>query len=495
MASFPITGLRGDPSSRETLDGMDSRCKRMPENEELCRRLHQRLVFLHDFVLPLKAEDAQKRQYVAVVVRLIKIMRRTPLLLRLANSEAMVQNLKGLQLQLDQVQRDVGQGDTPEMTLWKEQWENDRAQQFQKLQERVPKASDRMLVNEVRGDRKLQEALMTLSNGMNWEGQSPDMVKLKQETFDRVSKYAQLNGLQMFEWFIPIDNVEYEDEAIGNRGTFGDVSRGTWTNNNGRVNVVVKRLFPELSANSDQAFLRQLELWSSIPSDKHILKLYGGSHVTSPQFYVCEDAHNGNLAEFLEENEDFFWQMFLGVAEGIKVLHSQKIVHCALKCANILVGADYTAKLTDFGFSSVRTLSAGLSDKSAKATEAAIRWKPKEVLEQAGNEEPQYASDIYSLGMCLIEALSHEVPFGMDDDTDVMEKIMRGELPDRPEDVSNDTWNLITRISNVNPTKRPSLDEVINEFSVRAAEEHKLHPVPRSVGLESGTSSAAPAAA
>ncbi|RLN51689.1 hypothetical protein BBJ29_008848 [Phytophthora kernoviae] len=450
MDSFPITGLRGGPPSRKALEGMDTRCKRMPENEETCHRLYQQLIFLHDFVLPLEAEDPSKRQYIDVIVRLIKIMRRTPLLLRLANSGALVQNLKGLQLQLDQVQKDIGQG-TPDMTLREEQWDNDRAQQYQKLQER-----------------------------------SPEMVKLKQETFDRVSKYAQLTGLQMFTWFIPIDNVEYEDEAIGNRGTFGDVGRGTWTTKGKRLNVVVKRLFPELSANSDQDFLKQLELWSSIPEDRHILKLFGGSHVSSPQFYVCEDAHNGNLDEFLEDNSKFFWQMFLDVAEGIKVLHSRNIFHGGLKCSNILVGADYTAKLTDFGFSSVRSLSAGLSERSAKATGQSIRWKPKEVLEEVGDEEPQYASDIYSLGMCLIEALSHEPPFGMNDDLDVMKFILQGKMPDKPEDVSDDTWDLITRISCTDPKKRLSLDEVIKEFGARAAEERKLHPVPRPVMLEPG---------
>ncbi|RLN44593.1 hypothetical protein BBO99_00003651 [Phytophthora kernoviae] len=453
MDSFPITGLRGGPPSRKALEGMDTRCKRMPENEEPCHRLYQQLIFLHDFVLPLKAEDPSKRQYIDVIVRLIKIMRRTPLLLRLANSEALMQNLKVLQLQLDQVQKDIGQG-TPDMTLREEQWDNDRAQQYQKLQER-----------------------------------SPEMVTLKQETFDRVSRYAQLTGLQMFAWFIPIDNVEYEDEVIGERGTFGDVCRGTWMTKGKRLNVVVKRLFPELSANSDQDFLRQLELWSSIPEDRHILKLFGGSHVSSPQFYVCEDAHNGSLDEFLEGNSEFFWQMFLDVAEGIKVLHSRNIFHGGLKCSNILVGADYTAKLTDFGFSSVRSLSAGLSEQSAKAAGQSIRWKPKEVLEEVGDEEPQYASDIYSLGMCMIEALSREPPFGMNDEPDVMEFIMQGKMPDKPEDVSGDTWDLITRISCTNPKKRLSLDEVLMEFGARAAEERKLHPVPRPVMLEPGPGS------
>lgn len=72
------------------------------------------------------------------------------------------------------------------------------------------------------------------------------------------------------------------------------------------------------------------------------------------QFYVCENAHYyGNLAEFLEDDEHgvLFWRLFKQVAQGLKFLHDTNTTHGGLKCYNILVGAKYTAKLADFGFS------------------------------------------------------------------------------------------------------------------------------------------------
>lgn len=278
------------------------------------------------------------------MVRFTKLMRRKPLLLRLASSETLVTTIRELQLKLSDVAQGLHLADKPEATRWEQQWDADRNEQFGKLNELVTGASERMLVNEFRGDKKVQEALMNLNSGIKWKGQTPEMLKLKEDTFARVSGYLNQTGMRMFDWFIPIDDVEYEDEAIGNRGTFGDVCRGSWIHDGERTEVVVKRLFPETSSESDDAFLRQLELWGGLPPNKHILKLHGGSHVSKPQFYICENAHYGNLAEFLEDDKHsgLFWRMFLQVAEGVKFLHSQNTVHGGLKCNNILVGEGFT---------------------------------------------------------------------------------------------------------------------------------------------------------
>ncbi|ETK73312.1 serine/threonine protein kinase [Phytophthora nicotianae CJ01A1] len=477
---FPIEGLRGSPLSTKTLTDMGSRCRRMPENELLCRQVLERLQFLHDSVAPLDVEDQPKVKYTGVVVRFVKLMRRKPLLQRLASSETLVMTIHELQLKLSDVGQAMGLADKPEMTKWEAQWDADRAEQYGKLTKLVTGASERMLVNEFRGDKKVKEALMNLHSGINCKGQSPEMVELKETTFNRVSTYLNQTGLRMFEWFIPIDDVEYEDEAIGDRGTFGDVSRGTWLHDGKRTEVVVKRLFPETSSDSDDAFLSQLTLWGGLPDNEHILKLYGGSHVSNPQFYVCENAHYGNLADFLDDGEHSvrFWRLFKQVALGLKFLHDRNTVHGGLKCNNILVGANYTAKLADFGFSTVRTLSAGLSGNADRANARSVRWKPKEVLEETGMDEPRFKSDVYSLAMCMIEAKTHEAPFGMDDDAEVMDMIMRGERHPCPDDMSETSteWAFISRLCDPDIEKRPSLDEVLKEISVFADAEEKQHP-------------------
>jgi serine/threonine protein kinase len=127
-----------------------------------------------------------------------------------------------------------------------------------------------------------------------------------------------------------------------------------------------------------------------LPESKFILKLHGGSHVSKPQFYVCENAPNGNIAEFLGDKAHsvLFWRLFKQVTEGIKFLHENKAIHGGLKCNNILVGADYTPKLADFGFSSVRSLSAGMSPSADMASKTSVRWNPNEVVKESGGGAP-----------------------------------------------------------------------------------------------------------
>ncbi|RLN70624.1 hypothetical protein BBJ28_00024165 [Nothophytophthora sp. Chile5] len=479
--SFPVERLKGQPPSRKTLKDITSRCKRMPENEKLCRSVHARLEYLHDPVAPLDRTASPKVKYVDVLVRFVKLMRRKPLLMRLATSDTTVQMIRELHRDLDVVATELGLDDRVEMQ-WTEQFAADLAEQYTKLAERVTGSSDRMLVNEVRGDKKLQEALMTLYSGLQTANQTPEMRKLIEATFTRVSNFSQLTGLGMFDWFISLEDVEYEDEAIG-IGTFGDVSRGTWLHNGKRQEVVVKRLWEKGDGSSDDPFLNQLEVWGGIPDHPNILKLYGGCHVSSPQFYVCENAIRGNLLDFLakDENRGLFWRMFRQVAEGLQFLHSQRIVHGGLKCHNILVGDKNVAKLGDFGFSSIRSLSMGLSANSSKVQSEAVRWKPKEMLQEEGNEEPRFESDIYSLGMCMIEAITQALPFGLTDDTDVMEFIMKGGCHPRPDDVeiADETWSLITRLCASDFHDRPTIETVIEEISAFAREEGAQNPVPQ----------------
>ncbi|KAG7378546.1 hypothetical protein PHYPSEUDO_009939 [Phytophthora pseudosyringae] len=467
---FPIEGLKGSPPSRKVLMDMAPRCKRMPENEAMCTRLLQRLNDLHDSVAPIDEKDLRKQVYTDVVIRFVKLMRRKQLLLRLASSETVVFKIHELHEKLNGLARGFEVSSTEEL----DQLRDDRAEQYAKLQLLVSSASDRMLINEFRGDQKLHEALMTLTSGMRWKNQSPEMLALlalKRDTFARVTKI--LPGLPTAEWFIPVDDLEYEERVIG-AGTFGEARRATWLHYGERREVIVKHLFKEIEHYSADMFLKQLEFWYTI-EDQHILKLLGGSHVDRPQFYVCEYASGGNLRDFFgqRENRTRLWRMFRQAARGLLALHTAKLPHGALKCSNILVGANNTVKLTDFGFRPVRSLSASLSADADEATAIAVRWKPKELLEETHDQEQQYRADIYALGMCMIEALTQQDPFAKVDNNQLVEVIRKGTTHDRPDAILDAEWVFICRLCNPDDTQRPKLVEVLKEIGVFAEEEQQ----------------------
>ncbi|KAG3188768.1 hypothetical protein PC128_g12043 [Phytophthora cactorum] len=467
IQSFPVEGLKGNPSSRQVLTDMAPRCKRMPENEAMCTRLLQRLNDLHDSVAPLDEKDARKQIFLDVIIRFVKIMRRKQLLLRLASSETVVYKVHDLHEKLSDIARELelsheeGSG----------QLKDAQADQYAKLNELITSASDRMLINEFRGEHNLHVALMTLASGMKRKSQFSGMLDLKRKALARVTKI--LPSLSTVDWFIPIDELEYEEKIIG-AGTFGEARRATWLHYGNTKGVVVKQLFKEIDSYSSDIFFKQLELWYKL-EDKHILTLFGGSHVDRPQFYVCEYATGGNLRDFFgkKENRIQFWRMFRQAAQGLQVLHTAKLPHGALKCSNILVGDENTVKLTDFGFRSVRSLSASLSGDAEEAIATAVRWKPKEFLEENVNEELLYGADIYALGMCMIEALTQKDPFPKVDNRAVVGVIRKGEIYERPDDIFDAEWDFICRLCNPDESIRPKLSEVMKEISVFAEEEQR----------------------
>jgi NIMA (never in mitosis gene a)-related kinase len=51
--------------------------------------------------------------------------------------------------------------------------------------------------------------------------------------------------------------------------------------------------------------------------------------------------------------EKHIWQILIQVAKGLKSLHEMKILHRDMKCANIFLYKDGTAKLGDLNVSKV----------------------------------------------------------------------------------------------------------------------------------------------
>jgi serine/threonine protein kinase len=94
----------------------------------------------------------------------------------------------------------------------------------------------------------------------------------------------------------------------------------------------------------------------------------------------------------------------LGVAKGCAFLHGKKppIVHRDLKCANVLISDDLTAKITDFGES--RHLGSEGDDEKTMTTVGTPYFMAPEVF-SSDDVDRMYSKevDIYSYGMLLLE--------------------------------------------------------------------------------------------
>ncbi|GAB9477638.1 Tkl protein kinase [Globisporangium polare] len=149
--------------------------------------------------------------------------------------------------------------------------------------------------------------------------------------------------------------------------------------------------------------LHEIRVWHRL-NHPHVIKLHGASHVDK-QYFVCEYAPNGDLIQYLSkikteaERRVAMWQKLYEAALGLEYVHSQNAVHNDLKCDNILVGADGTAKLIDFGLSCL----VGEAEIRVDAKQMdAVQWRSPEYLR---GESVSFASDVDAFAMCIVQAV------------------------------------------------------------------------------------------
>jgi serine/threonine protein kinase len=107
---------------------------------------------------------------------------------------------------------------------------------------------------------------------------------------------------------------------------------------------------------------------------------------------------NGKLRP--QEAQDIFEQALA----GLEAVHRAGVIHGNLKPDNLFVTTDHTVKLLDFRL-------AGFNDKHAPGRDLRLGDLLYGAPEQVNGYDPDIRSDLYSLGLCLYEALTGHLPF------------------------------------------------------------------------------------
>ena len=102
-------------------------------------------------------------------------------------------------------------------------------------------------------------------------------------------------------------------------------------------------------------------------------------------------------------------ELFCTVCDAVEYAHERRIVHRDLKPSNVLVRADGTAKLLDFGIAKLATPDA---DTTGGMTRRGLRLLTPEYAspEQVRGDPIGPESDVYSLGVMLYELLCGRRP-------------------------------------------------------------------------------------
>lgn len=284
------------------------------------------------------------------------------------------------------------------------------------------------------------------------------------------------------EWEIELAKLDIRHEIA--RGTYGTVFRGAYDGQDVAVKLLdwgEDGMVTSAEAAAIRASFRQeVAVWQKL-DHPNVTKFIGASMGTTnlkiPSKSATSDGHNslpsraccvvveylpgGTLKTFLIRNKrkklafKVVIQIALDLARGLSYLHSKKIVHRDVKTENMLLDANRSLKIADFGVARVEAQ----NPRDMTGETGTLGYMAPEVLD---GKPYNRKCDVYSFGICLWEIYCCDMPYPYLSFTDVSSAVVRQNLrPDIPRCCPSSLASIMRKCWDANPDKRPDMDEVV----------------------------------
>ncbi|NLW28883.1 MAG: Stk1 family PASTA domain-containing Ser/Thr kinase [Erysipelothrix sp.] len=237
----------------------------------------------------------------------------------------------------------------------------------------------------------------------------------------------------------------------------------------------IKILLSELSndAVAKLRFRREADAAANL-QHPNITTIYDVGEAANRPFIVMEYVHGQTLKElivqrgFIEKKEAVF--LMIQILEGIDCAHKAGVIHRDVKPQNIIVKADGTAKVADFGIASIQ---GSIQLTQHDSVMGSVHYLAPECSK---GHQASIQSDIYSLGIVFFEMLTGEVPYKGDAAVQValkhMNEKMRG-VREYNNSIEQSIENIIIKATAKNREQRyKTIQEMLKDLRVALEPEH-----------------------
>ena len=178
--------------------------------------------------------------------------------------------------------------------------------------------------------------------------------------------------------------------------------------------LVVKQLIKDLNESELQLFYQEIAIMALLKDHPNIARIVG--YTEKPYCIVMKYYAYSSLDKWIKSGKNvktlaYFVKFLLDISKGVSQMHKYGIVHCDLKCMNILMDQDDQKKrlkcvITDFGISQVNTpeslLVAQFSPKIVAG--GSIKYRLRKKTQVTTDNLPK--TDIYSFAIIIFELVT-----------------------------------------------------------------------------------------
>ena len=254
-----------------------------------------------------------------------------------------------------------------------------------------------------------------------------------------------------------------EDYTLGNQigqGAYAVVKSGIHKETRRQVAVKVYEKYKLISSQRKNCVSREIQILKKLDHE-NIVKLYETIDTSRQLYLVMELIKGKSMLNYIKNkhgkrmDESEGIRVFKQVLDGIRFCHQQNIVHRDIKMENVLLDDRLNVKIIDFGFS---TWSPPLQKLKI------FCGTPSYMAPEIVNKKEYYGppADMWSLGVLLYAMLCGSFPFKGVTELELYRNISKG-LFSVPTYVSGLARNLICKLLNVNPQRRPSADDIAKD--------------------------------